>query len=140
MSKILSNPVLIEDLTLAGIYIAILVLGVLPLLFNVIRFRIKHRVLLGDEGHTLLKRAVRAHGNYVETVPFTLVLLLTLAQTGAAPLAIHLTGISIIVGRILHAIGLLRTDKPALERGFGMLLTIFSFIIGSVALVWHILS
>lgn len=140
MLKILGNSPVAADLQSACVYIALLVLGVLPLLFNVVRYRIRHRVLLGDGGQEMLTRAIRCHGNYVENVPFALVLLLALGVAGAPALWIHATGLAMICGRIFHAIGILRANAPTPERGLGMLLSNASFVIGSLGLLWHILD
>ena len=65
MCQIAANP----SLRLAFIYLAILVLGLLPLTFNVIRNRRDAKVGILDGGNKQLSLAIRVHGNYAENVP-----------------------------------------------------------------------
>lgn len=51
--------------------------------------------------------AIRAHGNFVEWVPFIVVMLLVLELGGASKTPLWCAGIALFVGRVLHAIGLL---------------------------------
>ena len=53
-----------------------------------------------------LVRPVRAHGNAAEWVPLGLLLLLALELSGGpGPLALHLLGGTLLLGRVLHVIG-----------------------------------
>lgn len=45
------------------------------LAFQVIKNRRKHKISLGDGGIEELARAIRAHGNFIEYVPISLILL-----------------------------------------------------------------
>ena len=86
----------------AGLHLFLL----LALSMLVVRLRQKHKVALGDEGIPELARAIRAFGNAAEYVPTGIAALAVLAVTGAAPLAIHVVGLLLFAGRVLHAIGL----------------------------------
>ena len=85
----------------AGLHLFLL----LALSMLVVRLRQKHKVALGDEGIPELARAIRAFGNAAEYVPAGIAALAVLAVTGAAPLAIHVVGLLLFAGRVLHAIG-----------------------------------
>jgi uncharacterized protein len=81
--------------------------------------RRRHKVGLGDGGNRELQRAIRVHGNAVEwAVPA--VLLLLVAELNRAPsLLLHACGIAIVVGRLLHAVGLSRSAGISFGRFVG---------------------
>ena len=56
-------------------YIAINGLLLLALSVNVVRFRVKHRVNLGDGGQPELRQAMRVQGNFAEYVPMALLMI-----------------------------------------------------------------
>ena len=78
------------------------------------------KVSVGDGGNEALLRRIRAHGNYVENVPFFLVLIVLLELGGADPRFLWGAGIAFILARIAHAFGM---DRPSarLLRMIGMM-------------------
>jgi uncharacterized membrane protein YecN with MAPEG domain len=57
-------------------------------------------------------RTVRAHGNAAEWVPLGLVLLLAIELSGAGTrFTLHLAGGTLLLGRVLHAVGFLGKNK-----------------------------
>lgn len=106
-----------------GIYIALGVLLVLALSARVIWLRNARQVALGDGGLPELARAIRAHANAVEYLPLGLLLLLVIELDGARAAAVHLAGITLLVGRGLHAWGLSRRSGRSLGRVIGIVLT-----------------
>ena len=128
MIQILDNPAV----RAAGVYIALLTLLSLVLALGVVRQRYRTRVLLGSGGDEQLERAIRMHGNFVEYVPFGMALLIVLSILGSGVGTIHALGLSLFVGRISHALGLVPTSAG---RGLGMLLTWGNLLCGSVVLL-----
>ncbi|MGV3622744.1 MAG: MAPEG family protein [Archangium sp.] len=57
--------------------------------------------------------AIRAHGNFAEWVPFIVVMLLVVELAGGAKTPLWGAGIGLIVGRLLHALGLLTRLRVA---------------------------
>lgn len=57
--------------------------------------------------------AIRAHGNFVEWVPFIVVMLLVVELAGASKTPLWVAGIGLVVGRVLHALGLLTRIRVA---------------------------
>ncbi|MBW8814839.1 MAG: MAPEG family protein [Caulobacterales bacterium] len=112
--------------------ILLLVLGVL-----VTRQRRKHGVEIGDGGVPGLVQAIRAFGNATEYVPTALVGLAVLAMTGAAPVLIHLIGVTLFLGRVLHAVGLSRSSGATWPRAVGALATWIAYIAGAAALLFY---
>ncbi len=85
------------------------VLGALLLVkfsFDVVRLRTQYHVGYGDGGFSELQVAIRVHGNAVEYVPIGLILLLFMEMNGAQTRMVHVCGILLIVGRLMHSSGL----------------------------------
>ncbi|AWL11747.1 Inner membrane protein YecN [Saliniradius amylolyticus] len=112
------------------LYASVLAILLLVLSYNVVTYRRKHQISTGDGGNKLLEIAARAHGNAVENIPFALLLIYLLEQSGLAPWIIHLLGIVLLLGRLSHAHGLLRSKIPF--RFWGMVMTYVVFIAGAV--------
>ena len=87
------------------------------LAFGVIALRRKHGVRLGTGPQDDLEAAVRAHANFAEYVPLTL-LMLALAEIngGVWPLTL-LSAMLLVFGRLNHARALARDDIPMRVRG-----------------------
>ncbi len=114
-------------------YIAVLGLILLALIFNVIKHRRKFHVALGDGGFEDLQRAIRAHGNFMEIVPMILIIMLVLAALQASLYLLHLLGIMLVAGRIIHARAIMRGSIP--QRQLGMALgTMTPLILGIIGL------
>ena len=101
---------------------------------RVIRLRWKHRVSLGDGGIPELNVMVRIFGNHAEYAPMGLILLIALEFVQAPIWYLHLTGMTMLVGRLLHAWGL--PQKPLnFGRATGMCLTFTSLALGSIGVM-----
>ena len=94
------------------------------LALQTIKVRRAHKVRLGDGGIFELQSAMRAHGNFAEYMPITLILLFLLEYNGASVLVIHVIGAAFIFGRWLHAQGLLKNDLRKRVMGMGFTLNI----------------
>ncbi|MEI6440061.1 MAG: MAPEG family protein [Alphaproteobacteria bacterium] len=123
----------------AALWAAILLLLVFTLSILVVQQRIKHKVLIGDEGIPEMVQAVRAFGNAAEYVPPALAGLAILAVAGASPLVIHITGLALFSGRTLHAVGLSRSGGASFPRTIGMILTWIAYLFLIVTLLFYAL-
>lgn len=108
------------------IYAGILALLIVWLSLNVIKLRRTNKVSLGDGGEPDLQVAIRSQGNATEYIPISLILLILLELSGASVLVVHVGGIAIIVGRVLHAKGLLAENLR--YRVLEMQVTFFTII------------
>jgi uncharacterized membrane protein YecN with MAPEG domain len=106
---------------ITGLYAGILALIYIALSLNVVRCRRKHRVSLGDKDIPEMLAAIRIHGNFIEYVPFALILMFLTETPHNNLLLVNIAGVMLIVARLLHiyAIG----KRAAGPRIAGMMLT-----------------
>jgi uncharacterized protein len=120
----------------AGLHlILLLVLSVM-----VVRLRQKHKIALGDEGIPELARAIRAFGNAAEYVPAGIGAIAVLAVAGASALTIHIIGVLLFAGRLLHAIALSNSGGTSLGRAIGIILTWVAYIFAAVTLLFFAIA
>lgn len=122
---------------ITGIYVAFATLLVLLLAGRVSMRRGAAKVGLGDGGDADLLRRIRAHANALENLPLALLLLLMLELNQTQPLWLHVFGCVLIVGRILHAIGLSRSSKESVGRFVGTVLTWGVMLVMALLLLWQ---
>jgi uncharacterized membrane protein YecN with MAPEG domain len=125
-------------LKLTAFYAAINALIMLVLALRVTLLRRKTHTLFLDGGHSDLTRAMRAHGNNTEYVPIALILMGLTQIMGGTDLAIHMIGLPLTLGRLIHPYGLMRGAMPA--RGLGMVLTWFAVAAGIVIVLTRALA
>ncbi len=122
---------------ITGIYAALATLLVLLLAGRVSTRRGAAKVGLGDGGDANLILRIRAHANAVENLPLALLLLLMLELNQTQPLWLHVFGCVLMLGRILHAIGLSRSSKESAGRFLGTVLTWGVMLVMAVLLLWQ---
>ena len=105
-----------------SIYAGISGLFMVWLALQTIKARRTSKIKLGDNGNFELQSATRAHGNFAEYMPTTIILMFLLEYNGAPALMIHLIGITFLAGRWIHAQGLLKDDLH--KRVLGMKFTL----------------
>ena len=120
---------------ITALYAALVALLVLVLAMRVSSVRWRLKIGMGDGGDPVLRRAVRAHANAIEWALPVLVLLLIAELNRAGPLLLHACGIVLIVGRILHAIGVSRGSGMSFGRFWG---TGLMWILVAVLAVWDL--
>jgi uncharacterized protein len=116
---------------ITALYAALLTPILLFLTFRVIGQRRSQKVEIGDGNDRELLRRMRVHANFVETVPMGLILL-GLAESLKAPsIALHVLGLALLVGRVVHAYGLSQTPHILPMRFAGMVMTITALFGGA---------
>jgi uncharacterized membrane protein YecN with MAPEG domain len=120
--------------------------GILGIVFLVLTGMVgmqrrKSNVVIGDGGDDQLIRAMRRQANFVETAPLALFLMFLCELNvsdifGAAPNYIYGIGGALVVGRILHAVGM-TNDKFFKFRAAGMMLTILAILVSSIMLMYQ---
>ena len=119
----------------ASLWSGLLILLLIGLSGVVVRRRRRHLIAFGDAGNEQMTTAARAFGNAAEYIPAGLIALVLLALLGAPVHLIHAVGATLLLGRIVHALGLLFQKGPSLGRVLGMALTWIALLVGAVALV-----
>jgi hypothetical protein len=106
-----------------GGYAALCALILLALALRVSWVRRARGINLGDGGDPALLRAMRAHANAAEYMPLVLILMLVVELAGAAGWLLHTVGVALVTGRVLHGLGLNRSEHAGIGRVAGMALT-----------------
>jgi hypothetical protein len=105
------------------LYAALLAIVFVTLSVRTIRMRRRTRVAVGDGGNEAMLRAMRAHGNFAEYVPFALLLLAFAEVANAAQWLLHALCGTLLVGRCVHAWGVSQVKENFRFRVFGMAMT-----------------
>lgn len=111
---------------ITALYASLCALLLVKLSLGVIAQRRKHKVRLGDGGVDELQTAIRIQANATEYIPITLLLILLLEMANVSLWIIHLAGITLLVGRLIHIAGLKNNDVK--KRVLGMQITLFLII------------
>lgn len=122
-------------IVVSSLYASLNGLIYVALSINVIRKRWKFKQSLGDGGESILRKAIRVHGNFSEYVPLALVLLGFLELNQVQTIWLHIIGSSLTIGRILHAFGLSFFRGSSFPRFAGMSLTFGVLIFSSLLLL-----
>lgn len=112
-----------------ALYAALNAIWNIALAARVSSLRRRERVSIGVGTSKPLEIAVRTHANNAEFVPMALVLLLIAELMGGSSFWLHVAGGSLLVGRVLHVIGMPRRS-PNPGRFIGTALT-WTTIVGS---------
>jgi uncharacterized protein len=118
------------------LYAALLALLFVALSIRTLRMRRRLRIAVGDAGNQAMLRAMRAHSNFAEYVPISLLLFYLVEQSGARPLFVHALCAALLVGRISHAFGVSQVNERFGFRIFGMALTLTPLIVASLTLLF----
>lgn len=123
-------------LNITALYAGLLALLFLVLSVNVVRGRRLHRVSVGDGGDKDLRKRMRVQANWVEYTPIALILLAIAEVEGFPGWLIHLAGLTLTVGRVMHAYGLGSTPQIVAFRQIGMYLTVFAILGLALLDIW----
>lgn len=89
------------------------------------RIRASQKIFHGDGGNALLARRMRAHANFVENVPLTLILFAAVELAGKGGQWLGIVGGIFILSRVAHMMGL-DDEQPNLLRAGGSLVTMLT--------------
>ncbi|MEZ5903265.1 MAG: MAPEG family protein [Alphaproteobacteria bacterium] len=85
------------------LYAGILGLIYVALSLYVIKGRFQYRVSLGSGGSEDLEKRIRAHANFIEYVPFALILIFLCELEKMPELMVHFMASLLVMARLLHA-------------------------------------
>ncbi|HAZ94558.1 MAG TPA: glutathione S-transferase [Porticoccaceae bacterium] len=123
-------------LSVTPIYIAILGLLFIPFTLRAGLYRVKSKILIGTGDDPEMLRRIRGQGNFVETVPIALLLIIAMELVGAKDMWLHGLGIALVLGRICHYVAITEIG-PSVCRPIGMLSTLLTILISSL---WILVS
>ena len=120
-------------------YVTPLYTAAAALVFAVLSFRTliirqRREISVGHGDDLKLERAIRAHGNFSEYVPLTLLVIFFLEFQGGEKYMVHFFCSCLVAGRIIHATGLSQTNEVVALRVLGMGLTFTALIGASIRL------
>lgn len=126
---------------ITALYAAILTPLFIVLSARVIRARHSGRVPIGDGGDKELLRRIRVHANFAEYVPLALILMGLAESLKADPWYLNALGAVLVLGRVLHAVGVSSLNERFALRTAGMSLT-FAVLAGAalaclIGVVWR---
>lgn len=124
---------------ITSFYAGLLVLVYLYLTVQVIRYRRANQVSLGDKGDGRLLQLIRAHSNCAENAPLGIVVLALIEGQGAPGLAVHVLGLLLLVGRVLHGAAFVSDPMVMRFRVLGMGMTLAMLGLSGIGLVLHAL-
>jgi len=122
-------------LSITPLYAGVMALILIMLSALVVRQRvITHKAGdLADE--TELNKSMRVQANFVEYVPLALILMLCAELQGASSPFLHAMGLTLMIARLAHAIGMLRTPQISALRGGGFLLTFLMMTLCAITVI-----
>ncbi len=124
-------------LAAVSLYAGLNGLILLALAMNCGRVRQAEKVFMGDGGNPRMIRAMRGQANWVEFAPMGLLMLALTAFAGAPVWVVHLLGITLTLGRALHAWHFIQADAPGWQRGGGAGLTALMILLTALGLIGH---
>ncbi len=122
-----------------AVFAAVIGILLLVLSFQVVRFRLKYGKGMGVTDDRDFEAAVRAHANLVEYAPLGLIMLGLAELNGVAGGLVYWTGMALVVGRILHAWGMINgRGGPHKARMAGIVLTWLAILVAAVLLLVNV--
>ena len=115
-------------LPVTALFVAVFALLQVPMTVAVGLRRAKSGIQFLDGGDETLLRRMRAHGNFTETAPMSLLAMSAAELAGAPGMLLWSVGGALLVGRILH-FGTLVTSGFGIGRAIGMILTLAPLLI-----------
>jgi len=125
-------------IAITALYGAILALILTVLAINVTVQRNRLGVLFGDGGKPQMLRAIRVHGNSAEYIPIGVLLMGIYELNAELPLALHATGIALILGRLIYVGGVWNAETATAGRGIGIVLTWLTIAALAALNLWQI--
>ncbi|MDB6371134.1 MAPEG family protein [Photorhabdus laumondii] len=120
----------------SSLYVVLGALLLIKLSFDVVKLRTQYRVSYGDGGFYELQTAIRIHGNAVEYIPISMLLLVMMEMNGSNVWTIHVCGLILLTGRVLHYYGL--HHRELRWRRSGMVATYLSIVLMVITNIYYL--
>ncbi|BDU39820.1 MAPEG family protein [Vibrio nigripulchritudo] len=121
---------------ITGIYLSILTFVYITLSARTITARKQTKIAVGAGESKKLLRASRAHANFAEYVPLTIILLFAIEYLDGNGYFLHIAGALLVLGRVVHAYGISQLKEQLNFRVFGMLCTFICMALSSCYLLY----
>lgn len=128
---------LMTSIQVLALYAGLNILLNLILAYRVSANRVRAKVMSGTGDDPALYNANRAHVTNVEYTPIGLIGLAVLHLLAASVWMLHIVGVLLTLGRLLHAIGVSRTSESSPPRLVGTLLTWIALLIAGLACLYY---
>ena len=126
-------------LSVTPIYVGLLGLLWIPFTLRVGLYRVKTKINLGDGDDPEMLLRMRGHGNFIESVPLALIMLLVMELVGAGDTLLHILGALLVAGRLLHYVGITELG-PFACRPVGQVATLSVYLVSSLWLIYSALA
>ena len=127
-----------ESVVITPMYAAMLGIILLVLSIRVVAVvRAKGEVGYGDGGNPDFNLVVRGQGNFIEYVPLTIILIGFAEAGGTGGTWIHAMGAALVIGRILHPMGLTNVAGINPMRFVGTILTWVTILVSSILVLMN---
>ena len=110
-------------LPITALYSGLLALVILGFAYNVSLTRRSQKIGLGDNNNEVMRVALRIHGNAIEILPIAIILMLVYELNDGRALVLHVFGIALLLGRIMHCHGLKQKTGKSSGRYWGTAVT-----------------
>ncbi len=122
------------------IYGGLLALLTIFLSVRVSLARRKLKISVGDGDNPEMVKAIRTHANSIEYIPLGIVLLILLELQSGDRWLVHAAGLTLLIGRVMHAYGLGRQPQFVPGRVYGAYLTLFAITGAALANIYYAVS
>ena len=102
--------------------------------------RLHAEVSLLDGGNPGLREAMRRQANFVEQVPFAVLLFALIELNGAPAWWLHTLGATLLAARIVHPFGIRDDVMRVPARGIGALVTLLVVLAACGTALWQVLQ
>ena len=118
---------------ITALYAGPLAILLLVLSARVITYRRANQLGLGDHGDKSLLKRMRAQANCAEYVPIGVLMMLLVELQDAPALLVHVIGLMLLIGRLMHGFGFSASPPRMNLRVGGMMLTLISIAVAAVS-------
>jgi uncharacterized membrane protein YecN with MAPEG domain len=125
---------------ITALYLAIFAVFAGYLAFLPGKIRGADGISIGDGGRPDLLLAMRRHANFVEYVPYFMIMFVALELNGAGALLLNGLGLGMLVARTCHAVGIKADTIQSPLRGVGAGGTLVLTLIAAGVLVYQFLQ
>ena len=106
-------------LSITALYLAIFAVFSGVLAFFPGNIRGSSGISIGDGGRSDLLLASRRHANFVEYVPYFMIMMAVLELNGSGPALLHGLGLGMVLARVNHAVGIKADTIQSIPRLIG---------------------